>query len=154
MFNVRTTTPPPVVEEREPGVFVVEDLGLGDWVVRVETGVHAPAESKFKHEDEETECVVKLKPARVITASVVDAATGLPVENAYVRVAGQTDRLLGGFAADYSDAEGRAELGPLPLAGDKSLDVGMRMWSLEPILTVEHPTTAPRASCCPRTATP
>ena len=150
MFNVRTTTPPPVVEEREPGVFVVEDLGLGDWVVRVETGVHAPAESKFKHEDEETECVVKLKPARVITASVVDAATGLPVENAYVRVAGQTDRLLGGFAADYSDAEGRAELGPLPLAGDKSLDVGMGMWSLEPILTVEHPAYGSEGKLLPK----
>jgi len=152
MFNVRTTTPPPVVEEREPGVYVVDDLGLGDWVVRVETGAHAPAEAKFKHEDGETECVVTCKPARTVVASVVDASTGLPVENAYVRVAGQTDRMLGGIAADFSDVEGRAELGPLPMAGDKSLTAtGMGMgWDLEPVITVEHPAYGSEGKVIPK----
>lgn len=150
MLNIRTTTPPPLVKEREPGLYVVDALGLGDWIVRVESELHAPVESKVKHASEETECVITCRPARTVTAIVMDAATGLPIENAYVRVAGQSDRLLGGFAARFSDVEGRAVLGPLPLAGDKALEQTMGMWTLEPVMTVEHPAYGSEGQLLPK----
>ncbi len=150
MLNIRTTTPPPSVKEREPGIYVVDALGLGEWVVRVESELHAPAETKIKHSSEETECVITCRPARTVTAMVLDAATGLPIENAYVRVAGQSDRLLGGFAARFSDVEGRAVLGPLPLAGDKALDQSMGWFTLEPIMTVEHPAYGSEGKLLPK----
>lgn len=150
MLNIRTTTPPPSVEEREPGIYVVDALGLGEWVVRVESELHAPAETKIKHSSEETECVITCRPARTVTAVVLDAATGLPIENAYVRVAGQSDRLLGGFAARFSDVEGRAVLGPLPLAGDKALEQNMGWFTLEPIMTVEHPAYGSEGKLLPK----
>jgi hypothetical protein len=150
MLNIRTTTPPPSVEEREPGLYVVDALGLGEWVVRVESELHAPAESKITHSSEETECVITCRPARTVTAVVLDAATGLPIENAYVRVAGQSDRLLGGFAARFSDVEGRAVLGPLPRPGDKALERSMGWFTLEPIMTVEHPAYGSEGKLLPK----
>lgn len=150
MFQIRSRAPRPQVDEREPGVYVIDELGLGEWIVRVESELHAPAEKAITHSSEATLCELICKGARTIDVLVVDAATGAPVEKAFLRVAGQSDRLLGGFAAAFTDVEGRAALGPLPLPGDVSLNEGMGGFELEPFLTAEHPAYGSEASLLPK----
>ncbi|MEM9378654.1 MAG: carboxypeptidase-like regulatory domain-containing protein [Planctomycetota bacterium] len=128
------------VREVEPGVHVVDDLGLGPWVVRAAPAGYAQAEVEVVHSSEATACDVVCRPGRTVSLLVVDAATGEPVPQAYARVLGPTETLLGALQSGFTDDAGQIRLGPIAREGEESTvstsifptDFGLR-------LTVEHP---------------
>ncbi|MEM6671388.1 MAG: carboxypeptidase-like regulatory domain-containing protein [Planctomycetota bacterium] len=139
MLGARTAPASYRVAESEPGVYVVDDIGLGEWIVRVEGPTHAPVEARHVHASEATPCDVTCAKGRTLEVLAVNAATGEPVPFAFARVVGPTEALFGGLASGYTDENGRVRLGPLPPLDEASGDRGMFRISSDQELFVEHP---------------
>ncbi|MEM6570338.1 MAG: carboxypeptidase-like regulatory domain-containing protein [Planctomycetota bacterium] len=128
------------IREIEPGVHVVDDLGLGSWVVRAAPAGFAQSEIEVVHSSEATACDVVCRTGRTVSLLVVDAATSEPIPQAYARILGPTETILGALQSGFTDDSGRIRLGPIARDGEEStastsifpVDFGLR-------LTVEHP---------------
>ncbi len=136
---IERTPRPSTVSSSKPGVYVVPDVPLGRWTVDVKVDGFATARTKVEHGEVRTPVEV-VCPRGFQVAVRVESAEG-PVENAHVSVVGPSGFMMAALDSAWTDAEGRAVVGPVMEPGLP--EGGFRMGPLEGLaLLVEHPSFA------------
>ncbi|MEZ6017103.1 MAG: carboxypeptidase regulatory-like domain-containing protein [Planctomycetota bacterium] len=129
------------LSEVEPGVYVAPAVTLGTWLVEVQAPGLLRARKQVAHQSADTLVPVMCGLGQRLALQVVDAVTREPVAAAHATVLAPSSMLLTALASGWTDAAGRADLGPLAPAAeifegarDFDGDSGERV-----IVRVEHP---------------
>jgi len=111
----RYSSPPPLpaFREMEPGTFVSPELALGDYELVVRAAGCAPRTRPVELRAGGAEVTLTCGDGRRVELTVVDALTREPVEDARAVVMHATQPLVTALAVAWTDASGKASLGPI-----------------------------------------